>query len=282
MKYVRILITTCCLFFILFEGYGQISINGPWAGCVSPESQYTYTASGSGSGHTWTLPPNMVLLSGGDGQNFVTVKFSAPAVGTTLGVTCSGGSATLSISSYELPSGAGVISGPSLVSAGQTGVVYSFSGVSPVTIFSWTLPGGASITAGAGTNSITVTFPSNFGSGTISVLPVNVACWNSSGFITKTVATGPLPGAPGTIVGNSSVTRGSTNYTYSVAAIPNTTSYQWSLPSGATLVSGAGTNSIQVNFPASFTGGNLTVKGLNGYIEGPLSPALYVTYYLRR
>jgi hypothetical protein len=282
MKQIKIFIITCCVCLIFSKGYCQLVIGGPPNVCLTANNQYTYTAykSGSsstesGSGHVWTLPSNAVLIGGGDGQNFVTLRFTAVATAQNLSVTSTEGSGTLSISAFDLPSGTGVISGPSLVTAGQTGVKYSLSGVSPVSTFGWSVPVGATITAGTNTSTITVSFPSNFGSGNISVMPVNYSCWNSA--VSLQVASGPTPAAPGAITGSAQVTTGSSSYTYSVAAVTNATSYQWSVPAGATIVSGAGTNSVSVNFSTSFKGGSLTVKGTNGFVEGPLSPAYYVT-----
>jgi len=276
MKLIRNVLTLCCMLFILSEGYGQITISGPYSACFSPDTQYTFTATGTGYGYKWSLTPNMVLLSGGDGQNFITVKFSASGSGLSLGVMGPPGSGTFSINVFDTPSGSGLISGPSLVSAGQTGVVYSLSGIAPLTTYAWQVPNGVTITSGANTNTITVTFPSNFGSGSIGVMPVNGACPNPS-FLSMAVATGPFPGTPGPITGSPQIATGSTNVGYQVAPVQNATSYQWNLPTGATLTSGAGTNNIGVSFSGSFTGGNITVKGMNGQVEGPLSPSYYVS-----
>lgn len=269
------------------RGYCQLVIGGPPNVCASQDSEYKYTiynngssSTPSGTGQVWTLPANAFLVSGGDGQNSVTLRFTAPATGQNLSFSSSEGSASLSVSVFETPSGTGVISGPSRVTAGQTGVNYSLSGVSPVNTYGWSVPVGATITAGVNTSTITVSFPSNFGSGYITVMPVNAAmpanyaCWSSS--VSLPVASGPTPDTPGAITGNTQVTLGS-NYTYSIPAVTNATSYQWNLPAGATIVSGAGTNNVSVNFSTSFKGGNLTVKGMNGFVEGPLSQAYYVT-----
>ncbi|HEY9008773.1 MAG TPA: hypothetical protein VIM75_21695 [Ohtaekwangia sp.] len=282
MKVNRNILAICWTIFSISEAYSQLIIGGPPVVCLTPDNQYTYTvyrsgssATVSGNGCVWTLPSNAALVGGGDGQNFVNLRFTAVATGQNLSVTSTEGSATLSIDAFSVPSGTGVISGPSLVTAGQTGVTYSLSGVSPITTYGWSVPTGATITAGTNTSTITVSFPSNYGSGNVTITPVNTACPGQS--VALQVASGPVPAKPAAITGNVQVTIGSTNYTYSIAAATNATSYQWSIPAGATIVSGAGTNNVSINFSTSFKGGNITVKGMNGFVEGPLSPALYVT-----
>jgi hypothetical protein len=79
-----------------------------------------------------------------------------------------------------------------------------------------------------------------------------------------------LPVTPGTITG--AVAQGSlvgttTTATYSVAAVTGASSYFWTAPTGATIVSGQGTTSVNVNFlnVASGAGtiGNLMVQSVN-------------------
>ncbi|HML84331.1 MAG TPA: hypothetical protein PKE52_04135, partial [Bacteroidales bacterium] len=53
----------------------------------------------------------------------------------------------------------------------------------------------------------------------------------------------PVPAAAGTITGPAAVCQGATGVNFSVPAIANATSYNWTLPSGATITAGSGTNS---------------------------------------
>jgi len=70
------------------------------------------------------------------------------------------GSATVTISP-PVPNTPGAISGPTTVTGGSAGNVYSISSVPNATSYTWSVPCGASITAGQGTTSITVTYASN-------------------------------------------------------------------------------------------------------------------------
>jgi hypothetical protein len=52
-------------------------------------------------------------------------------------------------------------------------------------------------------------------------------------------------------------------YTYSIASLPaNATSLLWTIPDGATLVSGQGSTSITVSYPSGVVDGYVTVKSV--------------------
>ena len=91
------------------------------------------------------------------------------------------------------------------------------------------------------------------------------------------VTVNPTPGSAGTITGTSSICQGAQGAAYSVAPIANTTYYVWTLPAGATIASGAGTNSILVNYPNNATSGTITVYGNNLCGNGSTSPPFNVT-----
>lgn len=71
-------------------------------------------------------------------------------------------------------------------------------------------------------------------------------------------------GAVGSISGNQTICGIQNNVNYSVAAVVGATSYNWTVPAGATIVSGQGTNSIAVNYAAGASSGNVTVNASNG------------------
>jgi len=78
-----------------------------------------------------------------------------------------------------------------------------------------------------------------------------------------------LPSAPGTISGPTTICQGQTGIVYSVSPIPNATGYTWTVPTGATIISGSGTPSVTVNFSSSASSGNVTVTGTNICGSGP-------------
>ncbi len=77
----------------------------------------------------------------------------------------------------------------------------------------------------------------------------------------KTNTISCAPDAPGTITGSSRVIINTTGEVYSIAPVPDATSYNWTVPAGATITSGQGTTSITVSFGT--TSGNVSVRAEN-------------------
>jgi hypothetical protein len=82
-----------------------------------------------------------------------------------------------------------------------------------------------------------------------------------SGTITYATLTA-APGTPGTINGLQAVCANAPGVAYSVTAVANASTYNWSLPAGATIATGSGSNAITVNFGT--TSGNVSVTASNG------------------
>ena len=91
------------------------------------------------------------------------------------------------------------------------------------------------------------------------------------------LAVNPLPGPAGSITGDNVICQSEKNVLYVVPEITNATSYVWTLPYGAAIVSGSGTRSILVDFSKSSTSGIVSVHGMNACGNGPESPLLTVT-----
>ncbi len=70
-------------------------------------------------------------------------------------------------------------------------------------------------------------------------------------------------GAAAAISGPTTICQGQTDVAYSVASINNATGYLWTVPTGATIVSGDNTPSIVVNYGGNALSGNISVKGTN-------------------
>ncbi|MEI6435259.1 MAG: right-handed parallel beta-helix repeat-containing protein, partial [Bacteroidota bacterium] len=96
-----------------------------------------------------------------------------------------------------------------------------------------------------------------------------------NGVATLTIA--PIPDAAGMIEGPAVVEQGQTGVVYTVSTIPFATGYNWVLPLGATITSGANTNTITVKFAPDASSGSMTVTGTNSCGSGSSSPGLSIS-----
>jgi hypothetical protein len=179
-------------------------------------------------------------------------------VGTNTNGTTNGNDMSF-VAGCQLPAAAGTITGPSSVCSNASNILYSVAPIPNATTYNWTVPTGAIIVSGQGTMSITVNFGTSGGNVTVTG---NNSCGDGVPS-SLAVTINPLPDPAGTVTGLSSVCAGTTGVAYSVAVIPNTLTYIWVLPPGATIASGAGTISITVDFALNATSGDVTVYGNN-------------------
>ncbi len=77
------------------------------------------------------------------------------------------------------------------------------------------------------------------------------------------------PVAPGTITGSAAVCAGSAGNIYSILPVPSATSYNWTVPAGATVTAGQGTLSATISFGT--TSGNVSVQGVGACGGGPFT-----------
>ncbi len=79
--------------------------------------------------------------------------------------------------------------------------------------------------------------------------------------ITVSVGTTPEPAGP--ITGDATICTPVSGLIYSIDPIPGADIYEWSLPPGGTIVSGANTAQITVDFDVTTPPGNITVRGVS-------------------
>jgi hypothetical protein len=231
--------------------------------------------------YAWNTSPGAVITNG-SGTNTITVSWIVSgaqwlSVNYTTPAGCQAPNPTqLNVTVNPLPDPAGQITGTSNVCAGTNAVAYSVTPIPNTITYTWALPGGATIASGAGTNSITVDYASNAVSGVIIVWGNNL-CGSGQASATFNVTVTQQPGTAGTITGPSSVCQGTNASVYSVGLIMNATGYTWTVPTGATIIDGANTNSITVDFSPTAVSGNITVHGINSCGTGIVSPNFAVT-----
>jgi hypothetical protein len=234
---------------------------------------YTYSIDSvaGATSYTWTVGTGVTIVGNATGKS-IQVRFANAAVQVGLSAAISvtpnnsngcfnaTASSVNVIATIAAPVTPGSISGALAACVGDI-VTYSVASVARASQYNWTVPTGATILSGAGTNVISVEYGANFAGGTISVRAANLC--GISNPRTRTVTLNFLS-APGVISGPTDGVCNATNATYSVAPIAGASSYNWTVPSSATIVSGAGTNAITVNYSGIFTSGTISVSASNG------------------
>ncbi|VXB35199.1 hypothetical protein FLAVO9R_130053 [Flavobacterium sp. 9R] len=87
--------------------------------------------------------------------------------------------------------------------------------------------------------------------------------YNESNVVT--ITTSPAtPATPGTISGTTGQCPAVTGQVYSIAAVTNALSYTWAVPTGWSITSGQGTNSITLTTGSAGQNGNVSVTATNG------------------
>jgi uncharacterized protein YjdB len=90
------------------------------------------------------------------------------------------------------------------------------------------------------------------------------SCGTSSNSSTITYATSPAaPATPGAITGTTTVCSSTSGLVYTVAAVSNATSYNWTLPNNWSISSGSGTRSITVFASSTAASGTISVTANN-------------------
>mgnify|MGYP000845519446 FL=1 len=170
------------------------------------------------------------------------------------------------------------------------------AGATDETTYLWSAPPGATITSGQGTTSVLITFGNTAGNVSVAVSnpceTINVqlavsptACIFYAGgtndgfsFVDTCIASlnGTSAFIPGPIVGSTTFCDFSTeSYSITVAGANASTVYSWSVPPGASITSGQGTNTILVTF--GNTPGNVSVNISNDCETVPASLAVSPT-----
>jgi len=246
------------------------TITGPTSACIT--STYTYSTQAGMTGYVWAVSAGGQIMSGG-GTNTVTIKWNgAGAQWVSVTYTSEAGCpaaapTTVNVSIGTLPSPSIAGSDKTCVNSGY-GVYTTQSGYNG---YNWTVSPGGTIVSGQGTYQVEVdwTTPGN------KTLSVNYAteygCFATTpASFTVTVTPPPPPAGP--ITGTHDVCAGEMGVNFSVTAIPDAADYIWTLPAGATIVEGEGTNQIKVDFADNAQSGNVSVHAENICGAGQASP----------
>ncbi|MCX6228887.1 MAG: hypothetical protein NTV75_06915 [Bacteroidia bacterium] len=234
---------------------------------------YTIPAISGANSYDWAYSGTGVTITGSSASPLI--SFSATATSGNLTVAGRNGcgvgtvSANKAITVSPLPVAAGLITGTATVCQGQATVVYTVPAIGNATSYTWAYSGTGATITGA-TNSVSITYASNATAGNLTVKGTN-ACGDGIISANYAITVNPLPVAAGAITGTATVCQGQTLVSYTIPAIANAASYEWTYSgSGITIINGT-TNSISITFANNATGGNLAVRGVNGCGNGTFS-----------
>ena len=247
------------------------AISGVSVECLTATNRtrtYSVASLGGNTSYAWSFPAGFAITSG-QGTNSVNVSISNVAIGNGItGNICitasnsSCGSGVASCKAVELQSAApvtpGSISGPGKICPQESGT-YSISLVNRAASYSWTLPTGITQSTGGNTNIITASVGAGFVSSGDMIVTASNIC-GTGGQRVKLIGQ-KYPLAPSPITGTASGVCNMNAVTYSTGSSVNATSYSWTIPAGASFVSGNSLNNVTVNFGTS--SGAVTVSGVN-------------------
>lgn len=233
------------------------AISGSTTMCGNNSLTYSVATVSGATSYTWTLPSGW---TGTSTTNIINVISSTTSGTISVKANSSCGSSvarTLTVNSSSPPAQPGTISGATSACSG-TSLTYSVAAVSGATSYTWTLPSGWS--GSSSTTSINVIAGST--AGTISVT-ANGYCGNSAARTLAVSTGGTAPATPGAMTGTDYGLCGMSNVVYTVPVVSGMT-YNWTVPTGVTITSGQGTNSITVKYPATNINANISVTASSG------------------
>lgn len=222
--------------------------------CVGQTTTFVATAPGPGFTYNWQVPAG-VVINGSQHSTSLNVTWNSPTGGTicvTAVNSCGESDPTCIDVMVHARINTGPIAGNNAVCVNEE-VVYSVPGPIGNETYTWSVPPPAVLVSGQGTESITVNWGNSTG-GNICVTAINDCGAGLPACLPVTVTN--VPPAPN-ISGSPSACSGVTGV-YSVIPVPAATDYVWEITNG-TLISGAGTSSVTVQWDAGATFGQICV-----------------------
>ncbi|MFM7709638.1 MAG: T9SS type A sorting domain-containing protein, partial [Ferruginibacter sp.] len=171
---------------------------------------------------------------------------------------------TLYLTINPIPTVPGTVTGTSEVCSlvgSSTPSVYATTGVNDAVSYQWTMPIGATLVSGQGTTSIGVTFSNSLATTNQRIQVASVSdqgCLSATSSITLTKM---IPNIPAAIIGQTNVcpVMGlDSTLAYAVAPVAGADSYLWTAPNGGQIISGQGSNTVNVKFLSTFSTGSMT------------------------
>lgn len=219
-------------------------ITGESTICVGEEKTYSIDAVMGASSYQWSLPTGWTITSGLNTREItVTVGTNNGTISVKPVSSCGDGAmSSIGVTTNTTPTSSSALTGSTSLCENTSGNSYSIPIVNNATSYVWSAPSDAVING----SSHTVTIDFGTTSGVVSVTPSNECGAGSA--ITTSIQLNAAASNAGVISGASSVCEDEQGITYSITSVSNAESYEWTVPSGASITGGQGTTSIQVNF----------------------------------
>ncbi len=238
-------------------------LTGPGSACAGTTG-HVYSTEPGKTNYTWKVSPGGTIVSG-QWTRMITLTWNTPgdqavSVNYTDPNRCAAPEPTvMQVDVIPLP--VPLFTGPDTACVAAHGNVYV---TEPGMLeYFWSVSPGGVITGGAGTNAINVTWIDG-GMQEVSLNCISMeGCPSASPAVLEVEVT-PLPGPAGPILGPSPVCEGSEGLVYRVGEVPWATGYAWTVTTGLSIWSGAGTSSVTIAVASGTPSGSIVVKGVNG------------------
>ena len=212
------------------------------------------------TGYTWAVPTGGTIVSG-QGTTSIAVSYAADFTAGNVSVTSSNGVGTSLPTTLAVVRTAAVVAPAALVGqvaglCAGTAYNYSFAAGANAQTYTITGPVGSVVTsADNASNTSNVITTSNLAFTvvypTTAIVNISIVASNPCGSAAaKLFVVSKAMGAITTISGPTAVDTCS-EYTYTASAVVGAVAYTWTIPSGAEIVSGQGTNTLVVTFPGT-------------------------------
>jgi len=247
-------------------------IIGSTNGCIYENKRYSILKAANTDSYIW-IPPAGATINGSSSafataDTFVNVAYSATFTGDTLrvrSVNCKGISAERKLRINHNPAAMpGAITGAKSGLCNKTHVSYSINPVTDAYLFTWrtNIPGA---TINGSSSPVSSTYLSMYADfGTFSTGQIYVKASNNCGSSAERALTvDAKPASPSIITGPVSVCDGQSGVQYTTPVVTNALTYNWTVPSGASIASGQNTTNITVNFGSTVLTSNVRVQTQN-------------------
>ncbi len=259
------------------------TFTAPVSGSACQSANVTYTTQSGKTNYFWTIGGTVgvdyTVTSGGSStDNNLVVKWLTTGSKTVTVNYTSGGCQGITPASSTITINANAIiltqpANPLAICAAAGTVTMGITASGSITSYRWQVStdGGATWSdlsdiapySNTSTNTLTITNP---GAGLNNALYQCVVTGICGAVISNsaTLTVNSAPAAPAAITGTAIQCPGLTLQAYSITAVPNATTYTWTVPAGWTITGGAATTGITVTTGAAGQNGNITVTAGNG------------------